>query len=267
MATGIYNVPGYTPRQSAGSAFSAPGARSFSAPAVDPAMRARMRTGSQVAESGLLRRGATLGQKYQPLRTGQVASTRAKLSRYGGYNVGDDGSVSTDPNARPGQAYRDAYGDERDAANARGMMDSSFTAKRIGAAWGRLSAEAQEIVTQHAVSFNQLMLSEGQEFDEINQGLQQLYGDEAQYMLDHPPPLPEPQAAPTSSPAGASAAPAGVAPGAMSPGFRNVAGGVLTSYRKGDLTPANRKKLLSQFPGYTIAVSGDGRVVMKKASA
>jgi hypothetical protein len=238
---------------------------SFSAPSVDPAMQSRMRPGTQIMEKDLQRRGGSLGSKYAPQKTAQIGGTRARLKRYGGYNVGDDGSVNEarSKNGQAGQAYRESFQEGISGANARGIQESSFAAKTVGQAWGRLSQEAQDIVTQHAVSFNQILMSEGAEFDEINTGLSQLYGDEAQWMLDNPPPLPQ-EAQPQPSP---SSAPAGIAPGAMSPGFRQVGGGnVATSYRKNDLTPANRQKLLRQFPGYTIAISGDGRVVMKKAA-
>lgn len=247
-----------------------PAAPTFTAPTVDSSLSSRMRPTTQIQESSLLKRAASVGQKYQPQRTAQIGQTRASLKRFGGYNVGDDGSISEKKGPQPGQAYREAYGAERDAANARGMMDSSLAAKAIGAAWGRLSAEAQSIVTQHAMSFNQIAAAEAADYDEISQTLLSLYGDEAQYMLDHPPPPPEPKVDPGPSPITSphpNQAPAGVSQSAMSPGFRvNNAGNVVTSYTKADLTPANRKKLQAQFPGYQIVISGTGAVVMKKVS-
>jgi hypothetical protein len=170
-------------------------------------MASRMRPGTQVAEKELLRRGGSLGQKYAPQKTAQIGGTRGRLKRYGGYQVNDDGSVNEQraANGQAGQAYREAYQEGTSAANSRGMLESSFAAKTVGAAWGRLSQEAQDIVTQHAVTFNQILMAEGAEFDEINVGLMQLYGDEAQWMLDNPPPLPDPPAAASSGAGSATA--------------------------------------------------------------
>ena len=218
---------------------------SFAAPTVDPAMRARMRPGSQVQEADLMRRGGSLGTKYQPLKTTQIGSTRAKLQRYGGYEVRDDGSIAEKKEGQPGQAYREAYQEATAAANARGMLESSFAAKTIGQAWGRLSAEAQDIVTQHAVSFNQILMSEGAEFDEINTGLMQLYGDEAQYQLDNPPP-------PPADPVQGAVDSAAKAPGDQSP--------VLW---KGANYP-NLAELQKRYPGQQLGVrkTGDGKYVV-----
>jgi hypothetical protein len=205
-----------------------------------------MRPGTQVMEKDLMRRGGSLGQKYAPQKTAQIGGTRARLQRFGGYDVRDDGSIDAKKQSQPGQAYKEAYGAERDTANARGMMHSSFAAKTIGAAWGRLSQEAQDIVTQHAVSFNQLLMAESAEFDEINTGLQQLYGDEAQWMLDNPPPLPEPAAPAASSGAGSAQA-----------------GDGSSIVWKGSAYP-NLEALKAQHPGQQLGVrrTGDGKYVV-----
>ena len=198
--SGYFQRPGFvTPVAKPG--FQAPTLPTFTpSTPTGPVAERGLRPTSQVQEKSYLTRMSSLPAKYQPARTAQIGQTKAALAGYGGYEVGDDGSIKQSGGAgmRPGELYKQEFRNNLDAANARGIIDSSFAAKAVGAAFGRLSAEAQGIVTQHAAAMNQLVAQEASEFDELNTGLMQLYGDEAQYLLDNPP-APPPDPAPAAA--------------------------------------------------------------------
>lgn len=266
MAYSGYNQrPGFVARK-AGTPFKAPSLQAFNpAKPTGPIAERGMRAGAQATEQDLLTRGAKISEKYAPQRTAATSSARARLKGFGGYKVNDDGSIGqSDPNAQPGDYYKDAYRQGTSNAAAAGMMDSSFAAKSIGAAFGRLSAEAQAVVTQHAATMNGLVQQEAQDFSEINSQLIQLYGNEAEWLIDNPPPVPEPapEAAPPPNPDPEQAA-------AAAGGGGNAAAGTANRMWKGERYGAkpnlNSLSRVWGIPANQIRVtrSGDGRWVAK----
>ena len=145
--------------------------------------------------------------RYGELRKGWTAKAKLGLTGLGKYLQGDD--PSTEKVEGPDHLYRAdktigdrervAVKDQEAAANSRGLASSSFRDRGVGDALGRLSREANEVLTGYA---DQLKVLGDQEQEELNgpQGLyaqlQGLYTGESDYLRDNPPPPPPAPAAP-----------------------------------------------------------------------
>lgn len=193
------STPGYAPRQKVTTTVTPAPAPSFTTPADPHNIRGRMSPGALAQESSLISRGQRISQGSQAARASAITGARAGLKGIGGYSVGDDGNVTYDPNAEPGERQRQAVRGERSAANAVGLGSSSFAAKNIGVALGRLSQEAQQVVTQLAGSFNEIAQAELDAYDDISTSLLGLWGGEAQRIMDE---LPIPADTPDGPPGG-----------------------------------------------------------------
>ena len=152
-----------------------------------------------------------LAGRYAPSFTAARENARANLAGYGGVNFGTDDPntpqdesllISFDSNAQPGQRERNAVAGERDAANARGLMSSSFANRAIGNALTRLSAEKQAIVSNFAAQIGGLFTQQATETTSLVTDWTRLFGEDSRWLVDNPPPVapvvPPPAAAPTS---------------------------------------------------------------------
>jgi hypothetical protein len=162
-------------------------------------------------ESDILRRIGALDDKYNPMREQALAALRAGLSGLGGYTVKDNGEIVYDPSAGPGDRERDAVLYAKAAANSGGRLYSSRTGYEIGSALSRLSAEAQQVLTQYATALQNIGQAEQNEFDTLNSGLYDLYSQDGSYNLENPPPVEVPM------PAAGPPAPAPGVPGPQQP--------------------------------------------------
>ena len=154
---------------------------------------------------------AGLAGRYAPSFTAARENARANLSGYGGVNFANDDPntpqdesllISFDSNAPLGQRERNAVAGERDAANSRGLMSSSFANRSIGNALTRLSAEKQAIVSNFAGQIGGLLNQQATEATGLVTDWTRLFGEDSRWLVDNPPPVapvvPPPAAAPTS---------------------------------------------------------------------
>lgn len=181
--------------------------------------------------------------KYNPALQGVKTSAQHALAGYGGWEWQDDDPATTDvdeslaapikdPHASLGARENQAVAAQRAAANARGMLDSSFANKAVGAALGQLNEEAKAIVAQYASGISGIISQQQGEGNSIIGDLVRYYGQDAQYLAENPPPTP-PEPEPEPEPA-AAPNPNAVAPGAAAPSLS----GTVTWKKKPNYTPA-----------------------------
>ena len=148
----------------------------------------------------LTQRLTNLPGLYNPQLTGMRDQAREALAGYGGWTFRDDDpstaeredlAVPTrDPAQGLGAREQQAVLAQRAGAAARGILDSSFANKAVGAALGQLNEEAKSIVRQYAAGVNQIIDNQRTETTDIISDLVRLYGEDARYLADNPPPKP-----------------------------------------------------------------------------
>lgn len=175
-------------------------------PAIDDA-----RAPNATNRAWLQARLGALPGRYNPL-LGQVRlGAQHALAGYGGFRWHEDDPGTAeredlrapdyDPNAPLGERQKQAVRAERNAANARGMLSSSFTGQAIGSALTRLNEEARGIVQQYASQINQILGQQSTETTDIVTDWTRLYGEDARFLVENPPPaLPPPPPAPGPAP-------------------------------------------------------------------
>lgn len=182
---------------------------------VPDSIKGRIRTGTQTKVDQITRSYNALPAKYEQLIKSRGASTKLGLTGLGNYKTGDNPNtpeVETDAiyreDTRLGDRETQAVKGADNAANARGMMFSSFRDKNVGDALGRLSREANQVLTQYATDLKKLEGDKLGEQEGLYNALETLYGDEADYLKENPPPPPETPE--TTQPAPAGSTPAGI---------------------------------------------------------
>lgn len=199
---------------------------------VPDSIKGRIRTGTQTKVDQITRSYDALPAKYRDLIKSRGASAKLGLTGLGNYKTGDNPNtpeVETDAiyreDTRLGDRETQAVKEADNSANARGMMFSSFRDKNVGDALGRLSREANQVLTQYATDLKKLEGDKLGEQEGLYNALEALYGDEADYLKENPPPPPEPTPEPTqpTQPAPAGSTPAGTAKGGENQIWRGAA--------------------------------------------
>ena len=213
--------------------------------------------------------GQQLGQLpglVNPRLTNIRAGAQQALAGYGGWKFRQDDPstperedliLDFDGNARPGEREKQAVRQEQSAANARGMLESSFANQNVGQALQRLSLEAQQIANQYAKSILDEQTSYASQVAQITGQWVNLYGQDSQWLMDNPPPPPpNPEVAPDGRIAPAPGYKYDPASNAFTPpdfGPRGPDRIVMSGNR---LTPAQIKRWEAQNPGYVVRTSG-----------
>lgn len=165
-------------------------------PSVPPVFDAR--TGAavpqQVDPAGIANKAfvqqsiAAIPEQYSAQKLG--ASTRAGqgLAGMGGYTVDAAGNLTFDQSkAGTGQLETGAVKDQRNQANARGTLYSSFTDTGISQALNRLSLTAQGVVNQYADQLAGYLGSASSQFTNLYGQWAGLLGNDAAFQQAHPP--------------------------------------------------------------------------------
>jgi hypothetical protein len=183
---------------------------------VPDSIKGRIRTGTQTRVDQITRSYDAIPAKYRELIKSRGASAKLGLVGLGNYKTGDNPNtpeVETDAiyreDTRLGDRETQAVKGADNAANARGMMFSSFRDKNVGDALGRLSREANQVLTQYATDLGKLEDDKRGEQQGLYNALETLYGEEVDYLKDNPPPPPDPPAPDPASTGGTQ--PAGTA--------------------------------------------------------
>jgi hypothetical protein len=132
----------------------------------------------------------SLPSRYTPIIDQARTTARANLAGYGGVTIADDNTVTFDPNARLGQREKQAVQGEENAANARGLLFSSFANQNIGNALLRMNEEKRAIVNQFAASINNALMGQANDATSLVTEWVRLYGEDSRYLLENPPPAP-----------------------------------------------------------------------------
>lgn len=171
---------------------------------VPDSIKGRIRAGTQSKIDQITRSFDAIPAKYQKLIEARGASTKLGLTGLGNYVTGDNPNtpeIETDAiyraDSRMGERETAAVKNADSAANARGMLFSSFRDKNVGDALGRLSREANQVLTQYATDLKTLEGEKQGEQKGMYEALETLYGDEVDYLKENPPPAPK-----TDEPAG-----------------------------------------------------------------
>lgn len=147
--------------------------------------------------NGLL---TNLPTKYSNLQKESLANANRGLQGLGNYATGDDPSTAVVEGAdhmyrkdkQIGDREVGAVHSEDNKANSRGLLNSSFRDRNVGDALGRLSREAQQVMTQFGGQMRSLFQQERDENVDLGGKLQQLYIGESDYLRDNPPKPPDP---------------------------------------------------------------------------
>ena len=165
---------------------------------VPDSIKGRIRTGTQTKVNQITTSYDALPAKYAEMIKARGARTKLGLTGLGNYKTGDNPNtplVETDAiyreDARLGDRETQAVKEADNAANARGMMFSSFRDKNVGDALGRLSREANQVLTQYADDLTKLEGDKEEEQKGLFNQLQTLYGEEVDYLKENPTPVPE----------------------------------------------------------------------------
>lgn len=131
------------------------------------------------------------------------AGAKQALTGYGGWKFRQDDPntperedliLDFDAGMGLGEREKLAVRGERNASNSRGTLYSSFTDQNIGQAVQRLSLEAQQIATQYASSIQSAQTNYANQVANITGQWTQLYGQDAAFLAENPPPPPDPLA-------------------------------------------------------------------------
>lgn len=131
---------------------------------------------------------------YKELKDAQKANVTRGLEGLGNYAYGDDPSTPEiegeyhvyRKDKRIGDRERKAVHDQNAGANSRGLLSSSFRDKGVGDALGRLTREAQQVITEYATSIKGLDREQGEKETALYDQLNQLYTGEADYLKENP---------------------------------------------------------------------------------
>jgi hypothetical protein len=214
--------------------------------------------------------GQQLGQLpglVNPRLTNIRAGAKQGLAGYGGYKFREDNPdtperedliLDFDGKAGPGEREKQAVRGEQNAANARNMMESSFTNQNIGQALQRLSLEAQQVANQYAKAILDEQTSYASQVAQITGQWVSLYGSDSQWLMENPPPPPpNPEVAPDGrvSPApGYNYDPASNA--FKPPNFGPEGPDRIVFSNASPMTPQQQRAWMKQNPGYVIRTSG-----------
>ena len=189
--------PGYVTRPVISSAYPAP---SMSIPAIPTVPGIDdARAPNAIGRGWIQTQLSNLPGKYNPALGLARDNARAQLAGYGGVTFRDDDpntperedlQVSFDPNAKLGQREKNTVDNERNQANAAGMMESSFNDKNIGAALTRLNEEKRAIVNNFAGQINSVLTQQAGETTSLITDWTRLYGEDSRWLIDNPPPTP-----------------------------------------------------------------------------
>jgi hypothetical protein len=180
-------------------------------PEVPENVKARgFRPGTQYQVDVIKRAIGDVPTKYAELQKRTKAGAEKGLTGLGNYAYGDDPSTPEVEDDRHmyrkdkqiGEREVAAVNDEKNAANARGLLSSSFKDKNVGDALGRLGREAQQVITDYAGQMGDLFQKERDELngpDGLYSKLANLYVGESDWLKENPekpPPDPTPAPAP-----------------------------------------------------------------------
>jgi hypothetical protein len=214
--------------------------------------------------------GQQLGQMpglMNPRLTQARAGAQQALTGYGGWKFREDNPstperedlvLDFDGNAGPGEREKQAARGEQNAANARGMLESSFANQNVGQALQRLSLEAQQVANQYAASIKDIYDSTYAQAAQITGQIANLYGQDSAWMVDHPPPPPpNPEVAPDGRIAPAPGYSYDPASNAFKPpNFGPEGPDRIVFSNHSPMTPAQQRAWMKQNPGYVIRTSG-----------
>jgi hypothetical protein len=142
---------------------------------------------------------SNLPGKYAPILGAMKANAKAGLAGHGGWKFRtDDPStpadeslmVDFDPNAGLGEKDKQAVRGEDEQANARGLLESSFRNKAVGAALQRNSEQAKAVLNQYAANIATTLGQQSSEVTNLGGQLVGLFGQDAAYFAENPPPTP-----------------------------------------------------------------------------
>jgi hypothetical protein len=140
-----------------------------------------------------------LGNQQNAAMTTAASNVGQSLKGYGGYSIQkDDPStpqredllIDFDPSRGMGEREKAAYRQERDQANAAGMLESGFANQNIASAVQRVSLEAQAIVNQYAATINSIATDYANQGANLAVQYAGLYGQDAAWLVANPPPAP-----------------------------------------------------------------------------
>ena len=303
------STPGYTARPTT-TAYQPPKFTPTALPQVPGIDDARAPNATQRAV--LTGQYGQIGNTLNAQLTGIQANTKQALAGYGGYKFREDDPntperedliLDFDAGLGLGEREQLAIRGERNASNSRGMLYSSFAAQNQAQAVQRLSLEAQAIANQYASSvFSAQTEAANRQADIVGQ-VAQLYGQDAQFLAQNPPPTPDPIAALPKAGDGSPmiwrgqdypqldvlrarypGQPLGVrkagdgsyivvigagaakdtGPKQQAAGSANKAGNIVTGMKREDLSPGILSHWAQQYPDHEVVLSGDGKVVLRK---
>lgn len=155
--------------------------------------------------------GQQLGQlpaSYNANLTNIRTNAKQALAGYGGWKFREDNPntperedlvLDFDGSSGLGEREKAAVRGVRAQQNASNMLYSSFTNQNIGTAVQRLNLEAQQIANQYASSLLQQHTDYANQVSQITGQYLSLYGQDSQWLLENPPPTPEPQQSPVAA--------------------------------------------------------------------
>lgn len=196
------STPGYSAPPSSVGVVKAPAYKPPQLPNV-PALSDEARAPNYAMRTWLSQQLGELPNQLNANLTGIRAGAKQALAGYGGWQFGKDDPntperedliLNFDAGLGLGEREKNAVKDVRSGMNSRGTLYSSFTDQNIGQAVQRLSAEAQQIATQYASAIQQAQTDYAGQVREITGQWAGLYGQDAQYLLENPPPPPDPLA-------------------------------------------------------------------------
>lgn len=263
QASALRSQPGYVARPSTTSytppTFTAPSLPTL--PAIDDARAPNAATRTWL--------GQQLGQLpglLNPRLTNIRAGAQQALAGYGGWKFREDDPSTPERedlildfngNAGPGEREKQAIRGEQSAANARGMLSSSFANQNVGNALQRLSLEAQQLANQYAKSILDEQTSYASQVAQITGQWTSLYGQDSQWLMEHPPPPPpNPEVAPDGRIAPAPGYSYDPASNAFKPPNFGPQGPDRIVFAGNPMTPAQQREWMSKNPGYVIRTSG-----------
>lgn len=136
--------------------------------------------------------------RYNPMFSNIRGQAQEALAGYGGWTFQDDDPATPeredlavptkDLSKGLGAREQQAVLAQRAGAAGRGILDSSFANKAVGAALGQLNEEAKGIVRQYAAGIGGIIENQRQETTDIITDIVGLYGEDARWLADNPPP-------------------------------------------------------------------------------
>lgn len=201
QSAALRSTPGYAPRPPT-TAFTPPAYTMPTLPSV-PTLADDARTPGYVGRQVIQQRLGQIPAVHQANLTNIRAGAQQALAGYGGYKFRDDNPATPeredlildfDAGMGLGEREKLAVRDVRNQSNAQGMLYSSFANQNIGAAVQRLSLEAQQIASTYAEAINtEIGRASGETANLVGEWAG-LYGSDSAFLIDNPPPPPDPLA-------------------------------------------------------------------------